>query len=320
MPQYPSLDCASYQARRILIPLLESANYLGALEQAETILCWSLCRADDEFQRQIISLISFCRPLASQQQRELQIALERERQEREVELARLAAAAAQKELLRQQAVAEFGGLANKFGVPLEELIEEEDIYRSIGILRNLETGELLTESERAWLESRQAYLALARIFYNEYLKSKDHWKLASSGKYLRKAGMSDKAAALAPDQLLSDVTDLKCRSALLTNRGAAKRDLEDLDAAVDDATEATRVCPSSYHPHTLLGAIHYQAGRPELGDKHFGIAIGLGGPVFTDREISFAIERSTPEAREKVAEYLLAKDPLRYRRLMSNHQ
>jgi hypothetical protein len=130
--------------------------------------------------------------------------------------------------------------------------------------------------------------------------------------------MPGKVIELVTDQFLSKIQTGKVKSALLTNRAGAKRDLNDLEGATADGHGAVKINPQSFHPHNLLGAVYFQAGEPQLGDKHFEIAISLGSSrEEQDYEIKTALQKSTPEARVAVVEYLLAKDPIKYAWLRS---
>ena len=96
-------------------------------------------------------------------------------------------------------------------------------------------------------------------------------------------------------------------------RGGAYRDLGQLAEAESAAREAMVIAPKSYHPHNLLGAIYYQRGLPEQGERSFDRARELGSPPHEkDDGIRSAIEKAGQAERAIVAEHLLRKDPKRY--------
>ncbi|WP_143594107.1 hypothetical protein [Synechococcus sp. BO 8801] len=318
MRDNPPTNKLSYLARKAICPRLEIGDFIGALSSAETILSWNDCRGDSSFQEQVISIINYCRPLAERQRKDLEESARRQKIEREIELERQAEIIAKKRLIREQTIAIFGPLAEKYGAPSEMVIEDNEPSTLVIILQELDEASSLSEEHYKWLIKKKLYLMAARACYKVFQKSGDLWALAKSGKSLRKAGKPDKVIELVTDQFLSGIQTCKVKSALLTNRAGAKRDLHDLEGARGDGHGAVKINPQSFHPHNLLGAVYYQAGEPQLGDKHFEIAISLGASrEEQDNEIKSALQRSTPEARVAVVEYLLAKNPVKYAWLRS---
>ena len=110
------------------------------------------------------------------------------------------------------------------------------------------------------------------------------------------------------------VQESNLRSALWVTRGAAFRDLDKLDDARKCATQAMECQPNSHQPYTLLGAICYDRGEYEEGDKWFVMAVEHGA---TANDIDDEIKRivrmtKDKDKRREVAEYLLKKDSDRY--------
>ena len=96
-------------------------------------------------------------------------------------------------------------------------------------------------------------------------------------------------------------------------RGGAYRDLGQLADAETAAREAMDLDPQSFYPYNLLGAIYYQRGLPEAGERYFDRARELGSsPHEEDEGIQSAIEKAGEAERVIVAEYLLRKDSTRY--------
>jgi hypothetical protein len=319
MSGHPPTSHLSYLARKTIRPRLENGDFIGALSSAESILSWNDCRSNSNFQDQIISVINYCRPLAERQRRDLEEGARRQRLEKEIELKKQAEIMAKKQLIKEQTIATFGPLADKYGAPPEMVIENNEPSTLVIILQELDESNSLSDAHYEWLIGKKLYLMAARACYRVFQKSGDHWALAKSGKNLRKAGKPDKVVELVQDQLLSGIQAGKVKSALLTNRAGAKRDLNDLDGAKGDGHLAAKINPQSFHPHSLLGAVYYQAGDPQLGDKHFEIAVSLGASrEEQDYEIRSALQKSSPEARVAVVEYLLSKDPVKYAWLRSS--
>jgi hypothetical protein len=318
MTDNPPTNHLSYLARKAICPRLEVGDFIGALSSAETILSWNDCRGNSGFQEQIIAIISYCRPLAERQRNDLDERAKRQRIEREIELERQAEIIAKKQLIKEQTIATFGPLAEKYGAPSEMVVEDNEPSALVIILQELDEAKSLSDEHYKWLINKKLYLMAARACYKVFQRSGDLWALAKSGKSLRKAGMPGKVIELVTDQFLSKIQTGTVKSALLTNRAGAKRDLNDLEGATADGHVAVKINPQSFHPHNLLGAVYFQVGEPQLGDKHFEIAISLGSSrEEQDYEIKTALQKSTPEARVAVVEYLLAKDPVKYAWLRS---
>jgi hypothetical protein len=315
----PPTNHLSYLARKVICPGLEIGDFIGVLSSAETILSWNECRGNSSFQEQIVSIINYCRPLAERQREDLEEIERRQRIQREIELERQAEIAAKKQLIKEQTIATFGPLAEKYGAPSAMLIEDNEPSTLVIILQELDEAKSLSDEHYKWLTDKKLYLMAARACYKVFQRSGDLWALAKSGKSLRKAGKPGKVIELVTDQFLSEIQASKVKSALLTNRAGAKRDLNDLEGAKADGHGAVEINSQSFHPHSLLGAVYYQAGEPESGDKHFEFAISLGAcREEQDYEIKSALQKSTPEARVAVVEYLLAKDPVKYAWLSSS--
>jgi tetratricopeptide (TPR) repeat protein len=168
------------------------------------------------------------------------------------------------------------------------------------ILIELDEENSLSDADREWLESRELFQPIA--LYDE-----QNGELASAGSNWRKAGN--------PQRALEITADAKHHQnpANLTMRGGAHRDLEQLDDAETAARKAMNLDPQSYYPYNLLGAIYYQRGLPEEGERYFDQARELGSPQREkDKAIRSAVEKAEPAKAVAAAEYLLRKDPVRY--------
>ncbi len=110
------------------------------------------------------------------------------------------------------------------------------------------------------------------------------------------------------------------RSATLTTRGGAFRDLGNLDAAeqcarkaIECARKAIDQNRASYHSYNLLGAIYWQRGKAEEGEEYFAYAESVGAPLQDQvRQKKSALNEAGPQQRRAVAKYLLEKDPTKY--------
>lgn len=160
-----------------------------------------------------------------------------------------------------------------------------------------------------------AYYRLEAIFYEkEYQRTRNMWNLPSASSNWRKADESQNALKVTENVNWNKVQESDLKSALWVTRGAAFRDLDQLDDARKCATQAMECQPDSHQPYTLLGAICYDRGEYEEGDKWFVMAVEHGA---TANDIDDEIKRIVRMTKDKnkcreVAEYLLKKDPDRY--------
>ncbi len=103
------------------------------------------------------------------------------------------------------------------------------------------------------------------------------------------------------------------RSALLTTRGGALRDLKDLDAAKRCARAAIDCDSGSPHPYNLLGAIHIQQGKTSEGEECLATAGRLGANMPEQRRmIEHALRSLNDAERTRIIQALLQLNPERY--------
>jgi hypothetical protein len=158
-----------------------------------------------------------------------------------------------------------------------------------------------------------AYYRLEAVFYEkEYQRTGNKWNLPSASSNWRKADEPERALKVTENVNWSRVQDSDLRSALWVTRGAAFRDLNQLNEAETCATQAMECQPDSHQPYTLLGAICYDQGEYMDGDKWFELAKERGAND-TDDEIERIVRMTKDQnKRREVVEYLLNKDPDRY--------
>jgi phage terminase small subunit len=192
------------------------------------------------------------------------------------------------------------------------------------IMLRLERGERLDPKQVVQLIeegrlSRTGNIAIAHyrleaIFYEkEYRRTGNRWNLASASSNWRKAGKPEKALQVTETLNWDKVKELDLKAALLVTRGAAFRDLEQLDEAEQCATKAMEYQPESHQPFTLMGALSYDRGNYTQGDDWFEMAVERGA-TDTDNEIEKIVRMTKQkEKRREVVEYLLNKDPDRYK-------
>lgn len=187
-------------------------------------------------------------------------------------------------------------------------LEREERLDPKQVVQLMEEGQLSRNGKIAI-----AHYRLEAIFYEkEYNRTGNKRNLASASSNWRKANESQKALEVTGQVNLSTIRELDLKSALLVTRGAAFRDLRQLDEAENCATQAKECQPNSHQPYTLLGAICYDLYKYTDGDRWFEMAKERGAND-TDDEIERIVRMTKDkEKRREVAEYLFHKDPERY--------
>ncbi len=196
------------------------------------------------------------------------------------------------------------------------------------ILQKLEKGQRLEPTEVAWLQENKTewrqlfsgkifitYHKIEATFYEqEYERTGNQWNLPNASSHWRKADRPKQALKLTENLNLEKIKENKLKSALLTTRGGAFRDIDELDKAEKCARQAIEYQPNSHHPYTLMGAICFERGEYSQGEYWFAEAIKRGAsPRDQDAEIKRVVKNAKDEnKRREVVDYLLKKDPQRY--------
>lgn len=204
-------------------------------------------------------------------------------------------------------------LAKHYNVPVGKIITRQGPTTLAAILVKIDEGEQLNTDQLRALEAGDCANVAATYFYRQYRQSADPWQLVKACSFLRKAGKSAKALQVSAKVKYSSFADAKAHSALLTTVGGAHRDMSNIGLAKECADQAITLAPDSFHPHNLMGAILYAEGDIAKGYQHFQRALELGSNArVQDSEIRNVVETTTPENRQAIVEYLLAKDANRY--------
>ena len=144
-------------------------------------------------------------------------------------------------------------------------------------------------------------------------KTGDIWQAINANSHFRKADQSGKGLSLVGSIDVDSLKDKHQHSALLTTKGGSYRDLGRLPEALSVAEKAHALNPKSYHPCTLLGAIHYELREFGLGDAWFAKAVERGAKQdVVDGELRSLLRRVGADKRREIADHLLRSDPLRY--------
>jgi hypothetical protein len=161
---------------------------------------------------------------------------------------------------------------------------------------------------------REHYAEKARSQEEKFRRTKLYWDAVKAAGYWRMADQPANALAIT-EGLAGKVAPIypRLKSAVLTARGAAFRDLGHLDEAESHGLGAVAANDEDYHPCMLLGAVYYQKGNAERGANFFARAVDLGAkPEGVEWRIKDAVRRAGKEVQRDMARHLLKEDPERY--------
>ena len=159
-----------------------------------------------------------------------------------------------------------------------------------------------------------AYHRLEACFYEqEYERTGNKWNLPNASSHWRKADEPESALKVTENLDFDQIKENKLKSALLTTRGGAFRDIHKLGDAEKCALKAIEYQPQSHHPYTLMGAICFERSQFSEGERWFNEAIKRGAESEDiDSELKQVVKNAKDEKRREVVEYLLTKNPQRY--------
>ena len=193
------------------------------------------------------------------------------------------------------------------------------------ILLKLEKKERIEPKEVVWLRENRLLYPAHKIFIayhtieatfgeQEYKRTGNKWNLVNASSHWRKADKPQRALEVTEKLDIDKIKEDKLKSAIMTTRGGAFRDLAQLKDAENCARKAIEYQPNSHHPYTLMGAIYYDRRQYSEGDRWFNEAIKRGAKTEDiDAEIKKVVrDTKDKNQRQEVAEYLLKKDPVRY--------
>ncbi|MEG4310157.1 MULTISPECIES: hypothetical protein [unclassified Microcoleus] len=153
----------------------------------------------------------------------------------------------------------------------------------------------------------------ARFYEEEYERTGNKWNLPNASSHWRKADEPESALQVTENLDFDQIKENKLKSALLTTRGGAFRDIDKLDDAQKCALKAIEYQPQSHHPYTLMGAICFERSQFSEGERWFNEAIKRGAESEDiDSELKQVVKNAKDEKRREVVEYLLQKNPQRY--------
>ncbi|AGH49907.1 hypothetical protein G432_10920 [Sphingomonas sp. MM-1] len=202
-------------------------------------------------------------------------------------------------------------------------IENEHYGRVMALLKRIDNGQRLKEADVLWLrteadcwtdELHKAWHALeAAALTKAWENGGDAWNAVNASAHWRKADEPERALGVTEAALAKVGRVPKLRSALLTTRGGALRDLRRLDEAKSLGCEAHELTPKDYRPCTLLGAVHFELGDLVTGHEWYAKAESLGAPPKAiDQDLCMLLARSPDQEQQRIREFLLHKDPDRF--------
>lgn len=213
-------------------------------------------------------------------------------------------------------------LKQKYG--LDYFIEKEDYPKIMNILSRVDKGMRLLEIDIVWLETegeeyftqelREGFHRIEADFYaNKFKKSKDIWAAVNASSHYRKCRESQNADSLLNMIDVSNLNDIKLKSAIYTTHGGAKRDFQDWKESLSLGEQAHKLTPKDFRPCTLLGAVNMEIGNFSEGQSWYEKAIERGfSEDSMDNEIRVIFIRSKKPQRDALGIYLLEIDPDRY--------
>jgi hypothetical protein len=201
-------------------------------------------------------------------------------------------------------------------------IESAHMRQMIDILERVEAGSRVEDADLLWLVTndyrtyelkRAIHEIEAKYFRELFEKTNDPWAAVNASSNFRKAESPSEALSLLDRIEISSQSNDHLKSALCTTKGGALRDQKKYEEALDLGMQAHNFDSSSFHPCTLIGAIYFETGDFELGEKWFAMAVQRGATLDAiDSEVRAILRRLDDVRRSTLADHLLKADPVRY--------
>lgn len=217
-------------------------------------------------------------------------------------------------------------LRRKYG--LQSFIDRDNYPNLMKLLHNLDNGARMPAEEFVWLstqsdENYENYLTPeiwnryhfleATHLAAEFDQTGDPWHAVNASGHFRKCERPELANQLLRDIKISQIKDVKLQSALSTTYGGVRRDLRQLDEALELGLRAYELTPRDFRPCTLLGAVSYQQGNYEQGQIWYDKAVQLGFKESqVDSELKNIYRSLDQDKQVKMREHLLSVDQQRY--------
>lgn len=214
-------------------------------------------------------------------------------------------------------IAEFNKLIQKYGIQTH--LPKNTLSNFFPILLKIENHELLSDDELNLLITDNCNYALAAYYYRIFARNETlYWEGLKACKYLRKIQKSSQVIEITSQMLEQKINEKKALAAIYTSRGAAHCDLGKIQNAINCGEMA--ISHNSYdpHPYNLIGRAYYLDGQPNMGDKYFEEAEKRGSShQHKDQVIKSTLKLSDKTNQAIIAEYLIAKNPEKYKWALS---
>jgi hypothetical protein len=211
---------------------------------------------------------------------------------------------------------------------LKAFIKQTNYPTLMRLVRNLDKGLRISAEEFIWLstqddENYECYLTTelairyhsieAKHLVAEFKRTGDPWHAVNASGHFRKCEQPGQAEQLLECIEISRVKGAKLQSALCTTHGGAKRDLRKFDMALELGSRAHELTPRDFRPCTLLGAVYYEQGNYEQGEKWYDEAVKRGFKESqVDNELKSIFSRLDRDMQIKMRNHLLSLDQERY--------
>ena len=192
------------------------------------------------------------------------------------------------------------------------------------IIKQIKNGKRFEQRDVIWLQSKgylhsKSKLGIeynsreAKFYLQQFSQKNNLWHLVNASSHLRKANNSQKAIQLINNVNFNKINNKSLKSALLITQGGAYKDIHQFDEALKNAQKGYSFNPTSFHPCTLFGAVYYELGRLDMGNKWFQKAIDNGANTDgVDSEIKSIYKRAKGKNKIELKKHLLKIDSYRY--------
>lgn len=207
----------------------------------------------------------------------------------------------------------------KYGIGF---IESAHMRQMIDILERVEDGARVADADVLWLvtndyctyELKRAIHEIEATYFREvFAKTNDPWAAVNASSNFRKAESPAEALSLLNRIEINSQSNDRLKSALCTTKGGALRDQKKYEEALHLAMQAHNFDARSFHPCTLVGAIHFETGDFALGEKWFAMAVQRGATLDAiDSEVRAIFRRLDAALKNRLADHLLKSDPIRF--------
>jgi hypothetical protein len=201
-------------------------------------------------------------------------------------------------------------------------IERAHMRQMIDILERVEVGARVADADVFWLVTndyrtyelkRAIHEIEAKYFREVFEKTNDPWAAVNASSNFRKAESPSEALSLLDRIEISSQSNEHLKSALCTTKGGALRDQRKYEEALHLGMQAHNFDVRSFHPCTLVGAIHFETGDFALGEKWFAMAVQRSATLDAiDSEVRAILRRLNDVRRSTLADHLFKADPVRY--------